>query len=119
MEKATATTSQGTLMPKGRLATTEISLARPMPSITPKTPPALVSTADSVRNWAMMVRRLAPRAFLRPISAVRSVTETSMMFITPMPPTSRDRLAMDTSISRMALVRVFRSSANSWELLAE
>jgi hypothetical protein len=31
----------------------------------------------------------APRAFMRPISRVRSVTETSMMFMTPTPPTAR------------------------------
>ena len=32
----------------------------------------------------------APRAFLVPISRVRSVMDTSMIFITPMPPTSRE-----------------------------
>ena len=32
-------------------------------------------------------RRRAPMALRTPISAVRSVTLTSMMFITPMPPT--------------------------------
>ena len=30
---------------------------------------------------------VAPNAFLNPISLVLSVTETSIMFITPMPPT--------------------------------
>ena len=33
-----------------------------------------------------MSRRTAPRAFRIPISRVLSVTETSMMFITPIPP---------------------------------
>ena len=37
---------------------------------------------------------VAPSAFLVPISRVRSVTETSMMFITPMPPTSSEIAAM-------------------------
>ena len=32
----------------------------------------------------------APRAFLVPISRVRSVMDTSMIFMTPMPPTSRE-----------------------------
>ena len=32
-------------------------------------------------------------AMRMPISRVRSVTETSMMFITPMPPTSREMAA--------------------------
>ncbi len=37
-----------------------------------------------------MARRGAPSALRTPISRVRSVTATSMMFITPMPPTSRE-----------------------------
>jgi c-di-GMP-binding flagellar brake protein YcgR len=32
-----------------------------------------------------------------PISRVRSVTDTSMMFITPMPPTTSDTSAMEDS----------------------
>ena len=36
----------------------------------------------------MMSLRRAPIALRTPISRVRSVTETSMMFITPMPPTN-------------------------------
>ncbi len=35
----------------------------------------------------MMSLRRAPMALRTPISRVRSVTETSMIFITPMPPT--------------------------------
>ena len=35
----------------------------------------------------MMSLRRAPTALRTPISRVRSVTDTSMMFITPMPPT--------------------------------
>ena len=36
-----------------------------------------------------MSRRRAPSAFLTPISRMRSVTDTSMMFMTTIPPTSR------------------------------
>ena len=36
-----------------------------------------------------MSLRRAPMALRTPISRVRSVTDTSMMFMTPMPPTSR------------------------------
>ena len=36
-----------------------------------------------------MSRRCAPSALRTPISRVRSVTETSMMFMTPTPPTTR------------------------------
>ena len=53
------------------------------------TPPMQVIIADSARNCIMMEPVLAPRALRIPISRVRSVTETSMIFMTPIPPTSR------------------------------
>ncbi len=37
----------------------------------------------------MIALWVAPRAFLKPISLVLSVTDTSIIFITPMPPTTR------------------------------
>jgi hypothetical protein len=42
------------------------------------------------------VLRFAPMAFRTPISRVRSVTLTSMMFITPMPPTTSEMEVMAT-----------------------
>ena len=54
----------------------------------PIRPPNRQMAADSNRNCMRMLRRLAPIAFLMPISRVRSVTETNMMFITPIPPTN-------------------------------
>ena len=39
----------------------------------------------------------APVAMRIPISRVRSVTDTSMMFITPMPPTSSEIAATEPS----------------------
>ena len=51
-------------------------------------------TAASMRNWTMMLLRSAPMALRMPISRVRSVTVTSMMFMMPMPPTSREMAAM-------------------------
>ena len=44
-----------------------------------------------------MVPRLAPIALRMPISRVRSVTVTSMMFMTPMPPTSSEIAATEAS----------------------
>ena len=44
-----------------------------------------------------MTRGVAPSALRRPISRIRSVTDTSMMFITPMPPTSSEMPAMPPS----------------------
>ena len=46
-----------------------------------------------------MSRGRAPSALRRPISRIRSVTETSMMFITPIPPTSSEMIAMPPSIT--------------------
>ena len=45
-----------------------------------------------------MSERRAPMALRTPISRVRSVTDTSMMFITPMPPTSRP-IELSTTIT--------------------
>ena len=47
-----------------------------------------------------MSRRRAPIAMRMPISRVRSVTDTSMMFMMPMPPTSSEMEAMAPSMQR-------------------
>ena len=51
-----------------------------------------------------MSRRLAPMAMRMPISRVRSVTVTSMMFMMPMPPTSSEIAPMAPSTSVIAPV---------------
>ena len=53
----------------------------------------------------------APMAIFRPISLVRSVTDTSMMFITPMPPTTREMAAIQMSWLLALEVRFCRSEA--------
>ncbi len=65
--------------------------ARPgaSPSTMPISPPSSDSTVASTRNCTRMCRSCAPMARRTPISRVRSVTDTSMMFMMPMPPTSR------------------------------
>jgi len=50
-----------------------------------------------------MFLRFAPMALRMPISRVRSVTDTSMMFMMPMPPTSSEMPAMPPSISDSVL----------------
>ena len=55
------------------------------------------STDASTRNWRRITRGVAPSALRRPISRMRSVTETNMMFMTPMPPTIREMAAMPPS----------------------
>jgi len=64
------------------------------PRAIPITPPIRLSDEDSVRNWIKMSRLRAPSALRKPISRVRSVTETSMMFMMPMPPTSSEMPAI-------------------------
>ena len=53
----------------------------------PSNPPTAVSVAASTRNWNRISARVAPSALRMPISRVRSVTDTIMIAITPMPPT--------------------------------
>src|SRR5713101_1399532 len=72
-------------------------LGAPPPSAMPMVPPITESVTASIRNWSMMWRRRAPTAMRRPISRVRSVTDTSMMFMIPMPPTSRETEAIAAS----------------------
>ena len=52
-----------------------------------------------------MSRRRAPTAFRKPISRVRSVTDTSMMFMMPMPPTTSEMTAIDASSADIVLAR--------------
>ena len=63
--------------------------AAPTPSAMPISPPISDSVTASTRNWPRMSRVRAPTAMRRPISRVRSVTDTSMMFMMPMPPTTQ------------------------------
>ena len=58
----------------------------------------------------------APVAMRMPISRMRSVTDTSMMFITPMPPTSSEIAAIEPS-SRVRVFCVSLAVSISEELL--
>ena len=81
------------------------------------TPPAW---ARCERPAPQESRRFAPTALRTPISRVRSVTETSMMFMMPMPPTSSASPAMELNrmakIDRMRLMllRIF-SWLSTWK----
>ena len=61
---------------------------------TPSAPPNRHTRTASIRNCCMMSARRAPTATRTPISRVRSVTDTNIMFMTPMPPTTRAIAAM-------------------------
>ncbi len=69
-------------------------------------PPTVVSVAASTRNCQRISRRFAPRAFRTPISRVRSVTDTIMMAMTPMPPTR------SATLERRIMVR--KNTPVSW-----
>ena len=64
----------------------------------------------SAKNCSIMSRRLAPIALRTPISRVRSVTDTSIMFITPMPPTSSEMPA----IAPRNTTKVLVVSSSAW-----
>ena len=71
---------------------------------TPHTPPSVVRVTASTTNWNRMFRGRAPTALRTPISRVRSLTDTSMMFITPMPPTIRPMEAITMVITNRTKV---------------
>ena len=60
-------------------------------------PPTRHRATASTRNCRRMSLASAPTAIRRPISRVRSVTDTSMMFMIPTPPTSSETAAIGHS----------------------
>ena len=62
-------------------------LDTPTPSEIPIAPPSNDSTTASVKNCTLTFDGLAPTAMRIPISLVRSLTDTSIMFMMPIPPT--------------------------------
>lgn len=87
-------------------------------------PPTSDIVLDSIKNCRSTSRLRAPIALRMPISRVRSVTETSIMFMMTIPPTTREMAAiaiiamkklplMDDHIPRkLALVSIAKLS--SW-----
>ena len=91
------------------------------PTAMPIRPPSSERTSASTRNWARMSRPRAPMALRMPISRVRSRTETSMMFMIPMPPTSSEIEAMPAEQQgQQAADRARRcSSSCAWSVMRE
>ena len=79
----------------GNGVSTSTSLPAKVPIATPTKPPIVDTITASQRNCSRMVVLRAPSARRTPISRVRSFTETSRMFMIPMPPT----MAVITPIS--------------------
>src|SRR3989449_7814492 len=80
------------------------------PSRMPSTPPINVSVAASTRNCHKISRRVAPMALRTPISRVRSVTETIMIAMTPIPPTSSATLESTSITTKNAPVNLLNTS---------
>ncbi len=89
----TPSTADPMLKSNGKPMSSAINQATPNPVNTPKTPPIAVTITASIRNWVRMSLWRAPTALRIPISLVRSVTDTNMMFMTTMPPTTSEMAA--------------------------
>ena len=88
VEAITAIPSNGRLNTTGSTMKWQVTTTTIPAKITPKMPPVTDMVIDSVRNCRMMSIFVAPIARLMPISRTRSVTEASIMFMMPMPPTT-------------------------------
>ncbi len=73
---------------------TAISFDASKPNNTPIIPPVMLITIASIKNCIRISIPLAPIDMRKPISFVRSVTDTYMIFMMPMPPTNNDMPAM-------------------------
>jgi hypothetical protein len=91
-----------------------MALASTMPRIIPTIPPARLIMVASARNWKTISVFLAPVAMRMPISRMRSITDASMIFIMPMPPTSKLIPAIaPRTILKMSRVRCSCFSSSS------
>jgi hypothetical protein len=77
----------------------------------PAKPPLTLRNTASARNCSRTCSRRAPIAIRSPISRVRSVTETSRMFMIPMPPTSSKIDA--TAASKSVMMRLLLSAVST------
>src|SRR5215213_1814910 len=74
------------------------------PTARPAKPPIAVNTTASIRNCDRIFSFVAPTALRTPISFVRSVTETSIIFMTPIPPIIRATNEIEVRTSAVAPV---------------
>ena len=84
------------------------------PSISPIIPPIRHIIMASIKNCILIEEFLAPNALRVPISRVLSVTDTSIIFITPIPPTrSAIPAIMDTARVSLSIRDVSESNIPS------
>ena len=74
------------------------------PVVVPTKPPIVDKIKASNKNCIRISDCFAPIAFLSPISSVLSLTETSMIFIIPIPPTTRETAPMPANKNVRPLV---------------
>ena len=112
---AMSTTAPFILNVRSRLETTTLIIRSvPHDRKMPIAQPSMHSTTLSSRNCWSITPRLAPMALRMPISRVRSVTVTSIIFMMPIPPTMRDIPAMPPRrIARMEVTLLIVSSRAS------
>ena len=73
-----------------KLVINVMTLPKPKPSNIPITPPILHRTTASNKNCSRIFCRFAPNDLRIPIYLVRSVTDTNIMFIIPIPATIKE-----------------------------
>ena len=83
-----------------------ISLANTTPRTIPMNPPGNTDQGCFGQELGDISRCVAPVARLTPISRMRSITDASIMFIMPIPPTMSEILAITpNTILKMSFVR--------------
>ena len=102
--RTTISTSPG-LTINAKSTTRHIIYAIKRPNMIPIIPPVKVRIAASARNCVRMEAVLAPRDLRIPISLVLSVTDTVMIFITPISPT-RSEIAAIIAITEVMISRI-------------
>ena len=91
-----------------------------MPSITPMIPPVTLIITASIRNCDRISIPRAPSDMRSPISRVRSVTDTYIIFIMPIPPTNREMPAIHASSTvSMSEVELSISLSSFWERMSK
>ena len=84
------------------------------PVVVPTRPPIVDKISASNKNCIRISDCFAPIAFLKPISSVLSLTETSIIFIIPIPPTMSDTAPIPANKNvrpLVILVTMFRASS--------
>ena len=90
------------------------------PNNTPKSPPVTDIRIDSMRNCTLITKPVAPTAIRSPISYVRSVTLTSMMFMIPIPAMRREKpAAMPKMRVTVSIVDDIVCIISAWERMVK